>query len=661
MIKRGKKLTVAILIGAMLSGTSISAFAADNDGWTEASKTEAAQNGAWEKWCEEWENIKNNPVQMSLTPGSDAGKLNFAWYSKDTEAKPKLKFGKSADMSDAQELEVTSEPAVAGYNSNKSTVSGLEENTTYYYSYEVNGEWTTPVEYKTQSTEKFSFVYVGDPQIGSSTENIATGEEEEQGQDKATRNDSFNWSNTINSALNKNPNLSFILSAGDQIQSRDKKNPSLTYDKNEIEYAGYLSAPALKSLPVATTIGNHDAPSGNYSYHFNNPNASEYGKTMAGGDYYYSYGDALFIMLNTNNYNIAEHEALIKEAIEKNPEAKWRIVTLHQDIYGSGEHSNEPEIVELRYSLVPIFEENNIDVVLTGHDHTYTRSLILKGGVKDESKMISDDEYETYFEEDLAGNTEALDSKYFDYIESIQDKNSVVDVTYEEGAAVDPDGILYMTANSSSGSKFYDLVSRQQSYVAARWQEDVPTYSIIDIDEVSFTINTYRTDNGEKIDNTYSIVKSVDKSNLTELIAEAEKTITSENNYTEESLNNLKSAIASAKEIEKKSAATTEEVGQSYGELTQAMSSLEEKEPAKTENEENKDNTNEEENNNTNSNTNSDSNKNTSSNNNNSQKGNSAKTGDNTNIYPIVGVSVVSLIVLGSVYYVALRKKKRAK
>lgn len=50
MIKRGKKLTVAILIGAMLSGTSISAFAADNDGWTEASKTEAAQNGAWEKW-----------------------------------------------------------------------------------------------------------------------------------------------------------------------------------------------------------------------------------------------------------------------------------------------------------------------------------------------------------------------------------------------------------------------------------------------------------------------------------------------------------------------------------------------------------------------------------------------------------------------------------
>ena len=51
-------------------------------------------------------------------------------------------------------------------------------------------------------------------------------------------------------------------------------------------------------------------------YHFNNPNASEYGATAAGGDYYYTYGDGLFIVLNTNNYNVAEHEELIKEAVE---------------------------------------------------------------------------------------------------------------------------------------------------------------------------------------------------------------------------------------------------------------------------------------------------------------------------------------------------------
>ena len=92
----------------------------------------------------------------------------------------------------------------------------------------------------------------------------------------------------------------------------------------------------LAGLPVATTIGNHDSLNPDYMYHFNNPNATEYGATQAGGDYYYSYGNGLFIVLNTNNYNVAEHEQAIQEAIASDPNAAWRIVTIHQDIYGSG-------------------------------------------------------------------------------------------------------------------------------------------------------------------------------------------------------------------------------------------------------------------------------------------------------------------------------------
>ena len=61
-----------------------------------------------------------------------------------------------------------------------------------------------------------------------------------------------------------------------------------------------------------------------------------------------------------------------------------------------------------------------------------------------------------------------------------------------------------MTAGSSSGSKYYDLVPRQQTYIAHRWQEDVPTYSVVDVTENSLTINTYRTDYDEKIDETLS-------------------------------------------------------------------------------------------------------------------------------------------------------------
>ena len=138
---------------------------------------------------------------------------------------------------------------------------------------------TEPSLYKTKNTKRYTFGFVGDPQIGASYRNM-NGETELEKQDKAVRNDSFNWNNTIKNMIRRNCDLSFIISAGDQIQSGYKKNES--YDHNEIEYAGYLSPCVLKSIPIATTIGNHDENSENYSYHFNLPNKSKLGSTVAG-------------------------------------------------------------------------------------------------------------------------------------------------------------------------------------------------------------------------------------------------------------------------------------------------------------------------------------------------------------------------------------------
>ncbi len=101
--------------------------------------------------------------------------------------------------------------------------------------------------------------------------------------------------------------------------------------------------------------------------------------TQAGGDYYYSYGPGLFIVLNTNNYNVAEHEQAIQKAIENFPDTAWRIVTIHRDIYGSGLDHSDTDGMILRTQLTPIFDKYDIDVVLQGHDHTYSRSKILYG------------------------------------------------------------------------------------------------------------------------------------------------------------------------------------------------------------------------------------------------------------------------------------------
>lgn len=510
----------------------------------------------WNRWEKEWETLKNDWTQISLSPGSNATELNFAWYTpKQTNDDhsnanvPKLIIGeghnmKNAKVYEAEQTAVKDEQDNNGetYNSNKVTATGLKENKTYYYSYDNGNGYTKPAKYTTKSTNNFSFAFVGDPQIGSSNELKGKDTKEfYDAQSNAVKSDAFNWSSTLNAALEKTDDqLSFVVSAGDQIQTTKKKSPNKDASKSEIEYTGYLSPEALKSLPVATTVGNHDADNANYTYHFNRTNASELGSNkVVGGDYYFKYGNALFIMLNTQDTNVAEHKQFIEQTVAANKDCKWRIVTLHQDIYGSAEHSNEPEITNLRYQLTPIFEQNDIDAVLTGHDHAYSRSKMLLGGTK--ANDYTDDEFDAELEKDMdagenpttktvaPGNikndsTDEKDQKYLAYLKSIMDEKAIETVKKQGSSVINPEGVLYMTAGSSSGSKYYDLVPRQQTYIAHRWQEDVPTYSVVDVTENSLTINTYRTDNDEKIDETFSITKS--KGDTTSLNAEIKASTT---------------------------------------------------------------------------------------------------------------------------------------
>ena len=510
----------------------------------------------WNRWEKEWETLKNDWTQISLSPGSNATELNFAWYTpKQTNDDhsnanvPKLIIGeghnmKNAKVYEAEQTAVKDEQDNNGetYNSNKVTATGLKENKTYYYSYDNGNGYTKPAKYTTKSTNNFSFAFVGDPQIGSSNELKGKDTKEfYDAQSNAVKSDAFNWSSTLNAALEKTDDqLSFVVSAGDQIQTTKKKSPNKDASKSEIEYTGYLSPEALKSLPVATTVGNHDADNANYTYHFNRTNASELGSNkVVGGDYYFKYGNALFIMLNTQDTNVAEHKQFIEQTVAANKDCKWRIVTLHQDIYGSAEHSNEPEITNLRYQLTPIFEQNDIDAVLTGHDHAYSRSKMLLGGTK--ANDYTDNEFDAELEKDMdagenpttktvaPGNikndsTDEKDQKYLTYLKSIMDEKAIETVKKQGSSVINPEGVLYMTAGSSSGSKYYDLVPRQQTYIAHRWQEDVPTYSVVDVTENSLTINTYRTDNDEKIDETFSITKS--KGDTTSLNAEIKASTT---------------------------------------------------------------------------------------------------------------------------------------
>lgn len=445
--------------------------------------------------------------RIILTPGKTAKDLGFAWYSQ-KKGEPAVKIGKKEDLSDAQEFKGTATEINRSNQkntykaSNKVTVEGLfEENKTYYYSYTddvKNPNWSEVQSYTTKKTTNFQTILVGDPQIGASGS---------QGQGTADdiniAVDTFNWNKTLEQAKITAPNASFILSAGDQIDyagtdSSDGKNV------RESEYAGFTYPALLRMLPLATTIGNHESKGTDYKYHYNNPNSEDgLGSTNSGSDYYFSYGNVLFISLNSNNRNTVEHRELLKKAVESNPDAKWKVVMFHHDIYGSGQPHSDTDGANLRALFAPLMDEFGIDMCLTGHDHSYARSYLMADGTA---------------------------------------------IQYDDSVAINPEGTLYIAAGSASGSKFYKLATTKQYYIAERSNTQIPTFSTIDFSDESIVIKTYDY-NGNKYADDYTLYKTGEKVSMKDLIAQAKEI--KNDGYTEASWNKLQSEIAAAEDLMK--------------------------------------------------------------------------------------------------------------
>ena len=513
-----KKVISCMVAGVLLLGVQ-QVWAATTH-YNDSSVTGGSE--AWNAWVAEWNNVANDYTKVSLTPGAAATQLNFAWYSEGESATPTVYFG--TDTQNMRPYTGTANSVASNLTGGKAycynyvTVTDLKENTTYYYSLAKNGEKTPAEVYKTGSFSDVNILYVGDPQVGASKGQPQGGGKlaaDSGAANTAARNDGFAWNRTLDIALAKNPNLNFVISAGDQVNKTGKPK--------EEEYAAYLSATALKSLPVATTIGNHDSLNPDYSYHFNNPNPTGMGMTEAGGDYYYSYGSGLFIVLNTNNYNVAEHEQSIQKAVGNFPNATWRVVTIHQDIYGSGLDHSDTDGMILRTQLTPIFDRYDIDVVLQGHDHTYSRSKILYGDGQThgtyEFKLNDkgddydwDHAYNTVSGESIALSPDSGDSAAVAALNQFAADNHCYTIeSAGERTVTDPKGTLYMTANSASGSKYYELISSQQDYIANRSQNWLPSYSVINMTARDFKITTYQiTDDGnvEEIDSAFRIHKT---------------------------------------------------------------------------------------------------------------------------------------------------------
>lgn len=371
------------------------------------------------------------------------------------------------------------------FTSNKALATGLKPNTTYSFIVGKPGAWSRIGSFTTAKTTKetFSFNYFTDPQANTDA--------------------MFDISQkTTHAALKMYPNVNFFLTCGDLVQSSGSTNSEWEYEQF---FATQQDLFYQKSL--APIIGNHDfTPNKNFSYHFNtnNPTFDKKMATVPGSVYSFVYGDALFMALDYEDYNVPGYldslSMWMKKEVAAHPDVKWRIAFYHKTLYtGSNSHQSDDDGRLIREKMGPVYDELKIDLALQGHDHIYE----VMGPIK--NKVVVPN----------AVNNQTIVPK------TIRDN-----VTGRLGGTFDiTNGTLFFL-NNSSGKKKYeprDSVAMEKekgatgisdyfTYFTGRFgQTGEPTFSNISVSTDVINVNTYTVSDGGKatLFDSFSIVKTV--------------------------------------------------------------------------------------------------------------------------------------------------------
>ena len=163
----------------------------------------------------------------------------------------------------------------------------------------------------------------------------------------------------------------------------------------DTEYQGAifdLYPESLRQGVFWSTIGNHDTAQATnpaltipYFKIFTNPTAGESGGIASGTEKYYAFdhGPIHFICLDSMTSSRSATGAMatwLKSDLAATTKP-WLIAFWHHPPYTKGSHDSdsEVELQEMRQVFVPIMEDYGVDLVLSGHSHSYERSYLLNG------------------------------------------------------------------------------------------------------------------------------------------------------------------------------------------------------------------------------------------------------------------------------------------
>lgn len=165
------------------------------------------------------------------------------------------------------------------------------------------------------------------------------------------------------------------------------------YDRGtDAEYQRGVFTPyekILRSTVLWPTQGNHDETSNAYYSVFSLPKRGESGGVPSGTEFYYSfnYGNAHFISLNSEVSKPSFRDAMLswlRQDLAEN-KSEWIVAFCHHPPYSKGSHNSDSptdsngRLVWTRENVVPLLESEGVDLVLTGHSHSYERTPLIAG------------------------------------------------------------------------------------------------------------------------------------------------------------------------------------------------------------------------------------------------------------------------------------------
>ena len=242
------------------------------------------------------------------------------------------------------------------------------------------------------------------------------------------------------------------------------------------------------------------------------------------GNYYYLYDNVLFVTLNTGAYpggndeenagnesvpsaskDNSEAEAMVENfrttmsaaTSEYAGQYEWLIVTHHKSTQTVAKHAADSDIENyVDAGFEKVMDEFDVDFVLGGHDHVYSRSYVLKDGERNAEKL------DTFNNPDgtiyLTGNC-CSDMQYYTPFESL-DKTNNADYP--------------LLANGESGSEGY--LAGNLPYGNQEWnQEYSPSYAIFDVQDNKISVNVYNlagdsADPDSELIDSFSVTKNAD-------------------------------------------------------------------------------------------------------------------------------------------------------